>query len=105
MKEYERFCKSLNTMKEIYDYQEPYDNVITTGIVCIYRITFEQSWKMMKEILENHGYEEGAAGSPKIISKTAYKAGMIKDEKLWLRALQARNNITIHIIRKLHLAL
>ena len=52
MKEYERFCKSLNTMKEIDDYQEPYDNVILTGIVCIYRSTFEQSWKMMKEILE-----------------------------------------------------
>lgn len=52
MKEYERFCKSLNTMKEIYDYQEPYDTVILTGIVCIYRSTFEQFWKMMKEILE-----------------------------------------------------
>ena len=32
----------------------------------------------MKEILESHGYEEGATGSPKIILKTAYKAGMIK---------------------------
>ena len=28
----------------------------------------------MKEILESHGYEEGATGSPKIILKTAYKA-------------------------------
>ena len=87
MNEYEKFCKSLSNMSEIYNYQEPYDNVIRLGIVGIYRITFEQSWKMMKEILENHGYEEGATGSPKIILKTAYKAGMIKDEKLWLRAL------------------
>ena len=47
----------------------------------------------MKEILESHGYEEGATGSPKIILKTAYKAGMIKDEELWLRALQERNNV------------
>ena len=30
----------------------------------------------------------GATGSPKIILKTAYKAGMIKDEELWLRALK-----------------
>ena len=29
----------------------------------------------------------------KIILKTAYKAGMIKDEELWLRALQERNNV------------
>ena len=49
---------------------------------------------MMKEILKNHGYEEGATGSPKIILKTAYKAGMIKDEDLWLKALRERNNVT-----------
>ena len=48
----------------------------------------------MKEILESHGYEDGATGSPKIILKTAYKAGMIKDEELWLKALQERNNVT-----------
>lgn len=47
----------------------------------------------MKEILEFHGYEEGATDSPKIILKTAYKAGMIKDENLWLHALRERNNV------------
>ena len=94
MKKYENFCSSLGNMKDIYNYKEPYDNVVLTGLVGLYEITFEQSWKMMKEILQNHGYEEGATGSPKIILKTAYKAGMIKDEELWLRALQARNNVT-----------
>ena len=81
-------------MEDIYKYDEPYDNVVLTGLVGLYEICFEQSWKMMKEILEEHGYEEGATGSPKIILKTAYKAGMIKDEELWLRALQARNNVS-----------
>ena len=47
----------------------------------------------MKEVLESHGYEEGATGSPKFIIKTAYKAGMITDEELWIRALQSRNNV------------
>ena len=78
MKKYENFCSALSNMQEIYKYDPPYD----------------QSWKMMKEILESHGYEDGATGSPKIILKTAYKAGMIKDEELWLRALQERNNVT-----------
>ena len=94
MKKYENFCASLKNMKEIYNYTEPYDNVVLTGLVGLYEICFEQSWKMMKEILELHGYEEGATGSPKIILKTAYKAGMIKDEELWLQGLQARNNVT-----------
>ena len=82
-----------------------YDNVKLTGLVGLYEITFEQSWKMMKEILQNHGYEEGATGSPKIILKTAYKAGMIKDEELWLRALQARNNVTHSYNQKIALGI
>lgn len=93
MKKYENFCASLSNMKEIYNYKEPYDNVVLTGLVGLYEICFEQAWKMMKNILEIHGYEEGATGSPKIILKTAYKAGMIKDEDMWLRALQERNNV------------
>jgi len=94
LKKYENFCVSLENMKDIYNYEEPYDNVVLTGLVGLYEITFEQSWKMMKEILEIHGYEEGATGSPKIILRTAYRAGMIKNEDAWLRALQERNNVT-----------
>ena len=105
MKKYENFCSSLGNMKDIYNYKEPYDNVVLTGLVGLYEITFEQSWKMMKEILKNHGYEEGATGSPKIILKTAYKAGMIKDEELWLRALQARNNVTHSYNQKIALSI
>ena len=93
MKKYENFCAALNNMKEIYKYEPPYNTVVLTGLVGLYELSFEQSWKMMKEILENHGFEEGATGSPKIILKTVYKAGMIKDEKLWLSALQERNNV------------
>ena len=105
MKKYENFCSSLGNMKDIYNYEEPYDNVVLSGLVGLYEITFEQSWKMMKEILQNHGYEEGATGSPKIILKTAYKAGMIKDEELWLRALQARNNVTHSYNQKIALGI
>ena len=94
MKKYENFCASLKNMKDIFEYEEPYNTVVLTGLVGLYEICFEPSWKMMKEILEIHGYEEGATGSPKIILRTAYKAGMIKDEENWLRALQERNNVT-----------
>ena len=98
---YENFCVSLENMKDIYNYEEPYDNVVLTGLVGLYEITFEQSWKMMKEILEIHGFAEGATSSPKMILRTAYKAGMIKDEELWLSALQERNNVTHSYNRKI----
>ena len=99
MKKYENFCASLKNMKEIYDYDEPYNTVVLTGLVGLYEICFEQSWKMMKEILEIHGYEEGATGSPKIILRTAYRAGMIKNEDAWLiafmRILYCRTQIPL----------
>ena len=93
MKKFDNFKAALANLKDVFSYNEPYGNVEIAGMVGLYEICFEQSWKMMKEILESHGYEEGATGSPKIILKTAYKAGMIKDEELWLRALQERNNV------------
>ena len=57
MRKYENFCNSLSNMKDIYNYEEPYDNVVITGLVGLYEICFEQSWKMMKEILEIHGMD------------------------------------------------
>ena len=93
MKKYENFKAALNNLKDIYNYEEPYGNVEIAGMVGLYKICFEQSWKAMKEILENQGYAEGATGSPRTILKTAYKAGMIDDEKVWLDALVSRNNV------------
>ena len=93
MKKYENFKAALMKLKDIYFYKEPYGNVEMTGMVGLYEICFEQAWKAMKEILQNAGYAEGATGSPKTILKTAYKAGMIDNEDLWIEALVSRNNV------------
>jgi nucleotidyltransferase substrate binding protein (TIGR01987 family) len=93
MKKFENFSAALLNLKDMYEYDEPYSNVTLTGLVGLYEICFEQAWKAIKEILEYNGYSESATGSPKTILKTAYQAGMIKDEDLWLRALQERNNV------------
>lgn len=93
MKKYENFKSALVNLKDIYSYREPYGNVEMTGMVGLYEICFEQAWKAMKEILQNAGYAEGATGSPKTILKTAYKAGMIDNEDLWIEALISRNNV------------
>ena len=94
MKKYENFCNALNNLKDIFNYEEPYNNVITTGLVGLYEICFEQSWKAMKEILENEGFDMATSGSPRQIIKTAYQAGMINDEDTWLEALVSRNNVS-----------
>ena len=93
MKKYENFRAALRNLEDIYSYQEPYGNVVITGMVGLYEICFGQAWKAMKEILGNHGYDESITGSPRTILKTAYKAGMIDNEELWLDALVSRNNV------------
>ena len=93
MKKYENFCNAFQNLKDIYDYNEPYTNVEMSGLVALYEICFEQSWKAMKEILEQQGFAEERTGSPKIVLKTAFAAGMIEDEDIWMAALNARNNV------------
>ncbi|MBS6395525.1 MAG: HI0074 family nucleotidyltransferase substrate-binding subunit [Clostridiales bacterium] len=94
MKKFENFCAALANLEDIYKYEEPYENVVLTGLVALYEICFEQSWKAMKEVLQSQGFPEGQTGSPRQILKTAYQAGMLRDEKLWLDALVSRNNVT-----------
>lgn len=93
MKKFENYRVALKNLEEIFDYNEPYGNVILTGLVGLFEICFEQSWKAMKEILEFNGVPEGQTGSPRQILKSAYQAGMIKNEDIWLEALRSRNNV------------
>ena len=94
MKKFDNFISALQNLKDIYRYDEPYDNVVLTGLVALYEICFEQSWKAIKEVMEANGVRESATGSPRQIIKAAYQMNMICDEETWLKALQSRNNVT-----------
>lgn len=91
MKKYDNFKKALKNLEVCEQYEAPYDVVTQTGLVSLFSICFEQAWKAMKEVLESHGFGEGKTGSPKMIIKLAYHAGMIQDEKGWLELLDRRN--------------
>lgn len=93
MKKFDNFCKALDNLEDIYKYEEPYDNVVLTGLVALYEICFEQSWKAVKEVLSESGIEEAATGSPRSIIKLAYSVNLIKDQEVWLDALVSRNNV------------
>ena len=93
MKKWDNVQASLKNLSAIYDEEPPYDVVTLTGMVALFQICFEQSWKAMKEILEEQGYTEFALGSPKRVIKTAFEARMITEEDVWLEALQAHNNV------------
>ena len=93
MRKVENFFRALDNLQEIYEYDPPTGNVVITGLVGLYEICFEQAWKAVKEILEQQGFAQERTGSPKIVLKTAFSAGMIKDEEVWMSALNARNNV------------
>lgn len=109
MKKYENFCRSLANLKEGAELNEPYTVVEQTGIAALFEICFEQSWKLMKAILEEHGRYDEKVGSPRAIIKLAYQCGMITDCEGWLELLEARNVLAhtysseqaLNIIRKL----
>lgn len=65
MKKFDNFCKALENLQEIYAYEAPYSNVILTGLVGLYEICFEQSWKAMKESLYASGTDWLRPGRPK----------------------------------------
>ena len=109
MKKYENFCKALSNLQEGLKLNEPYSVVEQTGIVGLFEICFEQSWKLMKAVLESHGRFEEKIGSPRAIIKIAYQCNMIKDGEKWLGLLESRNILAhtysdaeaVEIIRKL----
>ena len=46
------FVKALNNLKEILGKKPPFDPITEAGMVSLFEICFEQSWKAMKERLE-----------------------------------------------------
>jgi len=94
MEKFDIFCKTLENLKIIEDYSEPYDAVTEAGLIGLYSICFEQAWKAMKAILEKYGYDHIGTSSPNMVVKTAYQSGIIKDVDGWLSALEARNNVS-----------
>lgn len=91
MKKYDNYCKALGNLKEGLKLEEPYSIVEQTGIVGLFGICFEQAWKLMKDVLEEHGRFDAKTGSPRAIIKIAYQCGMIADGEGWLELLGARN--------------
>ena len=67
-----------------------------TGIVGLFEICFELSWKALREVLLIHGVIEASTGSPREIIKAGYKFHFLSDEETWLDMLKRRNE-EIHI--------
>ena len=94
MKKFDNFSKALDNLIGSSDYQPPYTPTIQAGIVALFKICYEQAWKMTKELLEYHGLNPDEFSSPRPITKLAFQHKMINDQKTWLDMLDSRNELT-----------
>lgn len=92
---YDNFCKALSNLHEGLSLDEPYNIVEQTGIVRLFEICFELSWKMMGALLESHGKAESRMGSSRVVINVACRRGMIakQEEVVWLEMAKARNSL------------
>lgn len=94
MKKFENFCKALNNLAT-NSQQESYSELESAGLVKLFEICFEQTWKLLKEILESQGLNPENFATPRKIFAISYGAGILPEEEIWLEILQTRN-ILIH---------
>ena len=79
MKKYENFCRAYANLCEASETQPPYSTLELTGLVALFEIAFEQAWKMMKEVLEFHGY----SAIPLLDKEGKYIGTITEGDLLW----------------------
>ena len=94
MKKFENFCKALENLKEGAEI-ENLSMVEEAGLIKLFEICFEQTWKVLKAVLEMQGLNPNRIATPKKIFALAYSAGILPEEEIYIEILKTRN-ILIH---------
>lgn len=89
MKEYKEFTTALKKLREVYLFEKPYEDMVIAGIAAFYKVCAERARNLMKKILKDRGYPSGDIEYSRQMLRAAYRAGMIREEKMWLAALEA----------------
>lgn len=92
MKKIDAFDKSLIVL--LGSKREVNDEIYRMGIIGQFNLTFELSWKALREVLLLHGVSGASSGSPREIIKAGYKFNFLFDEETWLDMLKRRNEAT-----------
>lgn len=89
---YNTFCKSLKKLEKSLN-ADPKADFVLEGTVLNYNLTFDISWKVMKDILikklEILGF---AIGSPRETLQQAFTNGIIDNDQ-WMQMLRVRNQL------------
>ena len=88
---YHTFCKSLNLEKS--KHADPKQEFVLEGTVLNFNLTFDISWKVMKDILiKKMEILDFAVGSPRETLQQAFTNKIIDDDR-WIQMLRVRNQL------------
>jgi nucleotidyltransferase substrate binding protein (TIGR01987 family) len=90
-KRFENFEKAYKLLEKYYK-EDIKTELERAGIIQFFEMTFELSWKVLKDYMESQGY---IVKSPREAIKQAYQIELIDDVHIWLDALSKRN-LTAH---------
>ena len=86
------FCNSLDVLAEARQ-RDLSDSFVLSGTSAKFSITFDLSWKVMKDILVQYYAITGfVTGSPREVLRESYKANLISDDA-WMEMLKVRNEL------------
>ncbi len=85
------FKRAFNLLSSSLEITSP-SEVERAGIIQFYEMSFELSWKTLKDYLQMQGFD---IASPRQAIKQAFQAGIIDDGHEWIQALTDRN-LTVH---------
>jgi len=72
--------------------QDNYSDLERAGLIQFFEMTLELAWKVMKDYLENEGFQPK---TPRQTIKMAFQAEIIEEVEVWMDALDDRN-LTSH---------
>ena len=89
---YNTFCKSLQNLEKSKT-ADPKAAFVLEGTVLNFSLTFDISWKVMKDLLiKKLGILDFAIGSPRETLQQAFTNKLIQDDR-WLQMLRLRNRL------------
>jgi nucleotidyltransferase substrate binding protein (TIGR01987 family) len=89
---YNTFIKVLSRLK-LSKTANPYSDFVLEGTIQNFNLTFDVSWKVMKDILvKRMGVVDFAIGSPREVLRASFTNGLIESD-LWMQMLNLRNQL------------
>lgn len=88
---FQNFQSAYRLLEDAIVIKQPTE-VERAGIIQFFEMTFELSWKLLKDYLEQEGF---IVKTPRQVLKQAFQTEIIDDGEIWLNALSDRN-LTAH---------